>query len=935
MSLHAPTKFEHSYSMLSILREMKTKMFICDFTIEIGDESFPAHRAVLAACSDYFVELFTDNPEQVKKGWYENEGLNVDSVRKCLEYMYTGEAYITMCNVKETLLAAHILKLRGLIANCVEFLGNNLSIGNCLQIKAIVKDLSLPSTFSMAEKFSVENCDVVIHTVGFQNLGIEDVANYMQNIGGYEKRWYAAISWINGDVQNKKTHLASMLKIVISVMKDGFDFLFTVMWKENLVQESLEGARIVIEACFCELNNSYITMSNCFEILELGHKYEDLCSIEKLNEVRDFMAANFNEVCKCRDFKRINYNDVCYILECSYIQCDSDEIKWKSATTWVKSSIKERKPLFRKMLKSLKLKKFGFMFFLNVILEDTLVKRSQQCTKFVLASLFSIMKVTDLNLSNWFYILERVKQYNGNVPEGILDQVIGFAAANFNEVSTSDSFVKIQHDDMKRLFGSPWVSQYSDEIQWQAVRKWITCDKESRADHLPDFLEELNIHTWSFPYLYTVVQNDILVGESRTTGGMVVSAYLYALTADDINIENCFSLLQTAKIHDTDRANVVIQKVYKFMEDNFEHVRAKQSFCGLEKEDIVVILQSPELEKWPEGLIWNSAMKWLKADIENRQASLSELLQVLKLKNYSFTFLYNYVNKEPLVSQSHIQECVDEVTKSLFSALSYSDIDVENWFSLFQLAKKYNQLCSADTMDFLKDFMVTNFEKINKEELKKDEFMGLITSPVISGKSELKWTSIMQWIKSSVIERKRFLPEMISTLNPHTLPFKLLYEAENENLVRESQICYEMIVSCLLSVTELSNIDLINWPHLLEVTRKHANLGPTNIVQHLRQYMIANFGVIYRHKAFMNLDQEDIVYLFSSHDVNATEEMKATAALEWVRANAAERTTVLPTLFNLVQLSSLDREFLKKIHGDNLVSTSCECKDLILKALLE
>lgn len=50
----------HSTEMLHNLNQQrKNGGRFCDVLLRVGDESFPAHRAVLAACSEYFESVFS------------------------------------------------------------------------------------------------------------------------------------------------------------------------------------------------------------------------------------------------------------------------------------------------------------------------------------------------------------------------------------------------------------------------------------------------------------------------------------------------------------------------------------------------------------------------------------------------------------------------------------------------------------------------------------------------------------------------------------------------------------------------------------------------------------------------------------------------------------------------------------------------------------
>ena len=49
----------HAKSILTTMNNLRKGNTLCDVTLKVEDQEFPAHRIVLAACSDYFCAMFT------------------------------------------------------------------------------------------------------------------------------------------------------------------------------------------------------------------------------------------------------------------------------------------------------------------------------------------------------------------------------------------------------------------------------------------------------------------------------------------------------------------------------------------------------------------------------------------------------------------------------------------------------------------------------------------------------------------------------------------------------------------------------------------------------------------------------------------------------------------------------------------------------------
>ena len=50
----------HAKSILNAMNSLRKSNTLCDVTLRVDDDDFPAHRIVLAACSDYFCAMFTN-----------------------------------------------------------------------------------------------------------------------------------------------------------------------------------------------------------------------------------------------------------------------------------------------------------------------------------------------------------------------------------------------------------------------------------------------------------------------------------------------------------------------------------------------------------------------------------------------------------------------------------------------------------------------------------------------------------------------------------------------------------------------------------------------------------------------------------------------------------------------------------------------------------
>lgn len=58
----------HAKSILNSMNSLRKSNTLCDVTLRVEQKDFPAHRIVLAACSDYFCAMFTSEVRRLPEG---------------------------------------------------------------------------------------------------------------------------------------------------------------------------------------------------------------------------------------------------------------------------------------------------------------------------------------------------------------------------------------------------------------------------------------------------------------------------------------------------------------------------------------------------------------------------------------------------------------------------------------------------------------------------------------------------------------------------------------------------------------------------------------------------------------------------------------------------------------------------------------------------
>ena len=104
----------HHVTIGKYLRHLYEKDKLMDVNVEVGFQTFKAHRTALACYSQYFAELFTSSKSNKYPLNLKIKGISEASFAAFLEFVYTGEVSITPEIATDFLTMAEYLKVPGL-----------------------------------------------------------------------------------------------------------------------------------------------------------------------------------------------------------------------------------------------------------------------------------------------------------------------------------------------------------------------------------------------------------------------------------------------------------------------------------------------------------------------------------------------------------------------------------------------------------------------------------------------------------------------------------------------------------------------------------------------------------------------------------------------------------------------------------------------------
>ncbi|XP_073933148.1 zinc finger and BTB domain-containing protein 24 isoform X3 [Castor canadensis] len=114
----------HSDTVLASFEDQRKKGFLCDITLIVENVHFRAHKALLAASSEYFSVMFAEEGE-IGQSIYMLEGLVADTFGNLLDFIYTGYLHASEKSTEQILATAQFLKVYDLVKAYTDFQNNH------------------------------------------------------------------------------------------------------------------------------------------------------------------------------------------------------------------------------------------------------------------------------------------------------------------------------------------------------------------------------------------------------------------------------------------------------------------------------------------------------------------------------------------------------------------------------------------------------------------------------------------------------------------------------------------------------------------------------------------------------------------------------------------------------------------------------------------
>ena len=188
-----------------------------DVTLSSGDVHIRCHRVVLAVASDYFNAMFRCGLQESMSASVQLT-MEPETMVTIIDYIYTGDVELTLDNVECLVKAGDVLQLDTLKTACENFMikqvGPSNVVGfykfaalyrlNQLQHKAMDLMKSEFKTVVFGEEFKELSCTELIEWIRQDDVNVVDEDVVIEAVFG----------WVQHDMTNRKSSLASVMKHV-------------------------------------------------------------------------------------------------------------------------------------------------------------------------------------------------------------------------------------------------------------------------------------------------------------------------------------------------------------------------------------------------------------------------------------------------------------------------------------------------------------------------------------------------------------------------------------------------------------------------------------------------------------------------------------------------------------------------------------------------
>ncbi|ELU14031.1 hypothetical protein CAPTEDRAFT_109893, partial [Capitella teleta] len=180
-----------------------------DITLLLPDDStISCHKLVLVASSSFFETMFHSGMKESIDKYIKLEFSDADTIRKLVEFIYSGEINVNEDNVQTLVAASEFLLMRDLKAYCEDFLTTLIRSSNHQELCTFGKKFNLKNLLSSAHDFYLSHFMEFVEKPAFEALTeeqlVEVISDDRLNAENEDIVFTSVVRWVNVDPEQRK-----------------------------------------------------------------------------------------------------------------------------------------------------------------------------------------------------------------------------------------------------------------------------------------------------------------------------------------------------------------------------------------------------------------------------------------------------------------------------------------------------------------------------------------------------------------------------------------------------------------------------------------------------------------------------------------------------------------------------------------------------------
>ncbi|XP_072450613.1 kelch-like protein 26 [Chiloscyllium punctatum] len=239
---HTFTAPGHSATLLRGLEILRAREQLLDVVLMVNAAMFRVHRAVLAACSDYFRAMFTGGMREAGQDIIELKGVSARGLKHIIDFAYSAEVTLDLDCIQDVLGAAVFLQIVPVVELCEQFLKSAISVETCLNIGQMATTFSLSSLKESVDVFTFAHFLQIAQEEDFLQLPLERLifflkSNKLKNCSEVDL-FHAAIRWLQYDESRRANAHLVLCHIRFPLMKSS-ELVDNVQMQAVMVEDPL------------------------------------------------------------------------------------------------------------------------------------------------------------------------------------------------------------------------------------------------------------------------------------------------------------------------------------------------------------------------------------------------------------------------------------------------------------------------------------------------------------------------------------------------------------------------------------------------------------------------------------------------------------------------------------------------------------------------